>query len=159
MASPGFFAAAVVTDEAVLKKTKQINLENFIVQALEKKILKPNKECEKLSNWELKDRYSILYDYLKKIGVIKSNINWKSWFAGDYAYSIDQTKISVSQLKSILSKEKIPNKLKCFEINIKSLSDFFKNYEYKAIDQVKIFHAGKNKSRRRSKKTRKTIKK
>lgn len=157
MTSPGFFLFAVGTDEAVLSNTKQINIDNFIVQAYEKHILKLKPEFKKISNWEMKERYTVLYNHLRSNDVIKSEVNWKSWFAGDYAYSINENKISVSQLTSILQKDKVPDKLKCFDINIKSLSDFLRNYQYKSTDQLKIFYAGK-KSRRKYRKQRKTRK-
>jgi len=134
------FGAVVVEDELIGKRNNPLSLENFVVQGMENKIF----VYEKDNNDD--NIFVKLYRELEKKKIIIKRYTFLNLYSGNFKF---------------ITSESLEKNLKGFtnEVDCKKLSDFLLKYEYRSIDQVKIFEKVKMFKKKGGEKTRKLRKK
>ena len=147
--------------DASIEQTRKVKFEVFIKKAKEQNILTlKDKPCDvKSSFWSSKktyiaddsninDAYIELYNHLIKRGIIYDKPGLKSLINGNKIYNVNTVLIEVEKLSDEINKD-LPNLLKCFDINYKSLSDFIKSYRHNILGGKKTNKLYKNKRKTR----------
>lgn len=148
----------LVFEKAIKKEENTIDFDNFIYQAKNLEIITPNPNCKittpgylwntvtTANDYDIKDVYLSLYEYLVAKKVIVQSLGASSFFSADYKYIIDPQEVKSLTLNDV------PNMLKCFTINIEKLKYFLTNYKQNYMDEVNVLQGGKLKKRKTQKK-------
>jgi len=141
-------------EKAIKKEENTIDFDNFIHQAKNLEIIKSNPNCTtttpgylwntitRANDYDIKDVYLSLYEYLVAKKVIVQSVGASSFFSADYTYTINQQEVKSLTLNGV------PNMLKCFTINIEKLKDFLTNYKHNYMDEINVVRGGKSKKRK-----------
>jgi hypothetical protein len=163
-----------VTGAAIEKFNNELTFANFVEQAPKHNIItvKTDENCKSIKNKmnhtiSKKDIYLLLYDYLVKKEVIKSEFSIFSLWTGFYVNKIDKEKIKISNLNNLFCHKKenaidYPHELKCCTINCDQLHKFLSEYKNNPTNELhlgaKIVHNTKKEGGNKTKK-KKSIKK
>ena len=157
-------------DRVIESNQNQIKFINFMVQGQRNGILQTPtkiKVADSCSKTPGKNDYYLLYYYLVKKDIIKSEYDKTTMFTWDKVDTVNpDTKLLLKLINTLNRKDDdYPNEIKCFVLNKKKLYDFLKTYKYDASDELKMFQNNEptNKTggtkRRKNRKPRKTSKK
>ena len=125
----------------------EIQLENFELQAKEKKImeLKPT-PCKRkfwgFIQYTVDDNYLMisygdLFNYLVKKEIIISKISIGTFFTANFVYTLPKPFIDEKEFQKRMNptNSDYPDTLKCYTIHNNKLYDLLKNYKYNATDE------------------------
>jgi hypothetical protein len=166
-----FFVTLFVGDKIVHNSYNEIKFYNFIAQAKDLNIItkKDDFNCDitykKYQDYDIKDIYLALYDYLLKQQIIIGSVRTGSLWTWTKIYTInpDPDFIEEYRLRILINENNYdyPDELKCYNIDYTTLSEFLKNYNHKKIstDLFRMFkkNGGKN-SKTKKRKNEKTKK-
>ena len=124
----------------------EIQLENFELQAKEKKIMELKPTPCKSKIWGLFEYtvdhnhltfcYADLFNYLVKKEIIISKIDAGTFFTANFVYTLPQPFIDQKEFqKRMIPDNDFPEILKCYTIHLNKLYDLLKNYKYNVTDE------------------------
>jgi len=147
------FFKDLVVEEGIGAVVENVNNEltyaNFVEQAPKHNIItvKTDENCKTIKNKmnhtiSKKDIYLLLYDYLVKKEVIKSEFSIFSIWTGFYVNKIDKEKINIENLNNLFCHKKenadYPDELKCCIINCEQLHDFLFKYNHNPTNELQL---------------------
>jgi hypothetical protein len=135
-------------DKVIEYSRNELKYSNFAVQCRDAKILTLRKHCKasKSKNSiqnriETYDAYADLYILLLIKKVITLDIKPQSIVTLDFVNTINKSEIETDRLKQLVNENDpaYPVKLRCYTVDHKKLSEFFKKYEHRAFDEARLY--------------------
>ena len=136
------------TGQVVENVNNELTFANFLEQAPKHNIItvKTDETCKTIKSKmnhtiSKKDIYLLLYDYLVKKEVIKSEFSIFSIWTGFYVNKIDKEKINIENLNTLLCHKNAsdyPDDLKCCIIHCEKLHKFLSNYKHNPTNELEL---------------------